>query len=123
MGYTIEWHNKSVLIKYEGTVNLDLLITVRGIISCHPKYNHLKCNISDFLSVTNFILTPKDIELLSTFHLIPSLSNPNLKLILVSDNNDIREKVLLYISLMKNNEWDIKLFDKLEDAKEWCNQE
>jgi hypothetical protein len=29
--------------------------------------------------------------------------------------------VLYYIDLMKINEWEIKLFNNLEESAEWCN--
>lgn len=123
MGYKIEWGNNCIHIKYDGEVTLNDMITVNRLISRDPRYNLLKYNISDFLRVTNLIVSKEDIEQLSSFHFIPSLSNPNLKLCVVSDNIDIREKVSRYIDLMKGNEWRVKLFYNFEDSKEWCNQE
>jgi hypothetical protein len=121
--YELNWGNNCIHIKYKGVVNLDEMIKINGIISRNPQYNYLKFNISDFLSVTSLNVSQKDIEVLSRFHAIPSMSNPNLKLLVVSDNNDIREKVLRYIQLMKDNEWEVALFDQLEDIQELCNQE
>lgn len=122
MGYKIEWGNNCIHIKYDGEVNLNDMIAVNRLISRDSRYNHLKCNTSDFLGVTNLIVSKEDIEQLSSFHFIPSLSNPNLKLSIVSDNIDIREKVFKYIELMKVNEWEIKLFDNLEESQKWENQ-
>lgn len=122
MGYKIDWGENYIHIQYEGEVDLNEMIGMNGLISRNPKYNSLKYNISDFLGVTNLNISKKDIETLSAFHEIPSISNPNLKLVVVSDNNDIREKVLQYINLMKNNEWEVKLFDNLEASMEWGKQ-
>ena len=75
---------------------------INRLISRDSRYNHLKYQISDFLRVTNLMMSEKDIEMLSSFHVIPSILNSNLKLSVVSDNSDIREKVSRYIDLMKS---------------------
>lgn len=121
MGYKIEWCKDCIHIKYDGEVNLNDIIGVNRLISRDSRYNYLKCQISDFSQVKKLIMSEKDIEMLSSFHVIPSMVNSNLKLSVISDNRDIQEKASLYIDFMKDLEWRVKLFNNLEESKEWCN--
>ena len=61
--------------------------------------------------------------MLSSFHVIPSVLNPNLNLYVISDNDDIREKVLSYIDLMKQNEWKVELINNLDELGERCKND
>ncbi len=122
MDKEIFWSDEGVQIKYKGDLYLNDIIAVNRLISNNPKYIFIKYQISDFLGLTSLSMSKKDIESLSEFQVIPTILKPNLKLAVVSDNNDFREKVLEFIDLMKYNDWNIKLFNNLVEAKEWCEE-
>lgn len=122
MDKEIFWSDEGIQIKYKGDLYLNDIIAVNRLISNNPKYIFIKYQISDFLGLTSLSMSKKDIESLSEFQVIPTILKPNLKLAVVSDNNDFREKVLEFIDLMKYNDWNIKLFNNLVEAKEWCEE-
>lgn len=122
MAYKIEWGNNNVHIKYSGDININDLFKVGGLISSDLRYESLSFVISDFLDVKSLIFSELDIKNISTRDAIPSILNPNIKLSVVSNNDNIQEMVMKYIELMKVNEWEIKLFDNLEESSKWGKQ-
>jgi hypothetical protein len=77
--------------------------------------------IYDFKSAKCINLTDKEIHVISALDHSISTWNRNLKLALIGhDNNNINEKILHYIKLMEDNDWDIELFDHPGEAIEWC---
>lgn len=122
MDKRIFWCDEGIHIKHNGDLTLNDILSLNRLISNNPKYASIKYQITDFLGLTSLSMSKKDIESLSEFHVISTLLKPNLKLAIVSDNNDIREKSLKYIDSMKSNEREIKLFDNLVEAKEWCEK-
>lgn len=120
MAYKIEWLEEEGLhVRFNGDVTLNEIFDANRIISNNRRYSTIIYHISDFLETENILMTKKDIESLSTFHVIPTLLNSNLKLSIVSNNPKTQKMVLEYMELMKENEWEIKLFDNLKEALAW----
>ncbi len=122
MSYKIEWVDTGVLIKYNGDININDLFNAGNLITSDLRYDLLNFVISDFLKVKSLKISELDIKHLSTRDVIPSIWNPNIKFAVVSNNMDIQEMVLRYIDFMKVNEWEIKLFNNLDESIEWCTQ-
>lgn len=122
MAYKIEWGENCVHIKYSGNINVNELFKVGGLISSNLNFESLNFVISDFLKVKSLIISELEIKNISSRDTIPSILNPNIKLSVISKNSDIQEMVFKYIELMKVNEWEIKLFDNLEESQKWENQ-
>ena len=122
MTYQINWGNNNVRINYSGEININDLFKVGGLISSDLKYESLNFVISDFLNVKSLIISELDIKNISTRDVIPSILNPNIKLAVVSNNDNIQGMVMKYIDLMSINEWEIKLFDTLEESQKWEKQ-
>jgi len=122
MGYVIDWRDKNVHIKYDGDININDIFKAGSLITGDLRFGLLNFVISDFLKVESIKISELDIKKISTRDVIPSIWNPNIKFSIVSNNRDIQEMVFAYIDLMKVNEWEIKLFDNLEEAIEWCKK-
>ena len=119
MAYKIEWGDNCVHIKYNGDVNISELFSVTAAISGDLRYRLLKRITVNFLEIKSYKISESDIKHISILNAIPSILNPNIKLSVVSNNNEIQEMVLKYIDFMKANEWEIKLFDNIEESMEW----
>ena len=122
MAYKIKWGKNCVHIKYSGNININDLFRVGGLISSNLKYESLNFVISDFLKVTSLTTSELDIKNISTLDAIPSILNPNIKFAVVSNNDNIQGMVMKYIDFMSVNEWEIKIFDALEESMEWGKQ-
>lgn len=124
MSYKLEWKENRVFIHYDSEFELTIneLLEVGSKIINDSRFVFVKCVISNFLNVTHFNLSKSDIKGMTTLHVIPSILNPNLKFAIVFDNADLQESVLHYIDLMKVNEWEIKVFSRLDESIKWCKQ-
>jgi len=122
MNFNIDWSNNNVLITYSGVVGISDLFKISVKITNDPRYASLQSVISDFVRVTILNISDKDIKEMSTLHVIPSILNPNLKFAIISNRAEFQESIFNYIDLMKVNEWQIKLFEHLDESREWINQ-
>lgn len=120
MACKIIWLEEEGLhVKHEGEVSLNDIFEVNRIITNDPRYRLLKYHISDFTGIEDLLMSKKDLESLSDFHVIPTLLYPNLKLLIVSNNPKVQKKVLEYMKFMTSNAWEITLFDNFNKALEW----
>jgi len=119
MAYTIEWGDNCVHVKYNGNVTINELFEVTGAITGNMRYHLLKHITANFLNVKSYTISESDIKHISTLDTIPSILNPNIKFSVVSNNDNIQGMVMKYIDFMKVNEWEIKLFDNLEESQKW----
>ena len=122
MAYTIKWGNNSVLVNYHGNVTINEIFEVTGLITGDLRYQTLTHITSNFSEVTSYTISESDINNLSTLNTIPSILNPNIKLAVVSNKNNIQGMVMKYIDFMKVNEWEIRLFNTLEESQKWGKQ-
>ena len=122
MAYTIEWGKNCVRVNYHENVSIHEIFEVTGLIAGDLRYQMLTHITSDFTEVTGYTISDSDINNLSTLDAIPSILNPNIKLAVVSNKNNIQGMVMKYIDFMKVNEWKIKLFDTIEESQKWGKQ-
>ena len=124
MSYSIERKKNCVYIIYEGEVILDDILEVNGIVTGSSTYDTLKYIIVDYLKVTNLNLSEKDIKIISNFDKNPYIWNSNLRLSIICNKTEIKDKVFSYIEKIKAfTPWEVKTFANLEESKEWCNQQ
>ena len=122
MAYKIEWGKNYVHISYSGNITIHEIFEVTGLIASDLRYQALTHTTSNFIDVTGYTISESDINNLSSLDAIPSILNPNIKLAVVSNNNNIQGMVMKYIDFMSVNEWEIKLFDNLEESMAWGKQ-
>ena len=65
-------------------------------------------------------LSRDEVLIISALDKSASYWNKKLQLACVADDYDTKERVISYIKLMKKSDWQINLFDNLEQAMAWC---
>lgn len=116
MSVEIEWNGHYVYKKYTGNVTPQELKMKDAKVLSDIRFASLSYIISDFLAANHIDFSTDEIITHSKLHGIPSIYNPQLKVILVADKPSIRKKLVLYIENMQTAEWEIKLFKTLEEA-------
>lgn len=116
MSVEIEWNGHYVYKKYTGNVTPQELKMKDAKILSDIRFASLAFIISDFLAVSNIDFSTDEIITHTKLHGIPSIYNPQLKVLLVADKASIRKKLVFYIENMQSTEWEIKLFKTMEEA-------
>ncbi|MBN1651620.1 MAG: hypothetical protein JW857_09835 [Bacteroidales bacterium] len=116
MSVEIEWNGHYVYKKYTGNVTPQELKMKDAKILSDIRFASLAFIISDFLAVSDIDFSTDEIITHTKLHGIPSIYNPQLKVLLVADKASIRKKLVFYIENMQSTEWEIKLFKTMEEA-------
>ncbi len=116
MSCEIEWNSHFVYKKYKGSITPEELKKADAKILSDIRFASLSYILSNFLDVDHIDFSTDEVITHSIGHGIPSIYNPQLKVVLVANKPSIRKKLLLYIKNMKTTEWEIKLFKTLEEA-------
>ena len=123
MPYEIIWEEKTVHIVFNGDFTDDELMRGNLELSGHPNFNAMEYGIFDLLNVENFPVTSQGIQRTAELDAITYVSNPNLKLAIVSNKLVVKGITNMYkvnFAIAGNdNSWETQFFESLEDARKW----
>ena len=119
MSYKYDWTENNVIVTFEGDVKYEDIFHVDGKIIGDSRFNLMIYTIYDFSKVDNFKITKGDIKIFSALNISASIWNKRLKFACIVQNKNIKDTVSIYIDLMKESSWKIKMFNTLEKAIEW----
>ena len=121
MCFKHKWIGNDIIFSFKGEISFDEIEEANCEIYGDSRYDQMTYAIYDFKSAKCINLTNKEIDVISALDNSISTWNRNLKLALIgNDKNSVNERILHYIKLMENNDWDIELFDHPGEAIEWC---
>lgn len=122
MSYKMTWGNAGVYIKFHGKL---VLLDVQGVndsLYSDPRFDDLKYQIADYSDITDIDLSQTDVTVISTLERCASIWNDNLKVAHVATNPVLIQNILDYKVEMEQTNWQIGLFDNLDDAMKWCEE-
>ena len=122
MNYKFKWRSSDVHVIFEGDIYFNDINQSGNRIYGDSRFDLMRYAIFDFYNVKSFNLTTDEVEIISELDISASNWNRRLKLACIANDNFTNEKLLLYVKLMKDNNWNTKLFNNLKEAIEWCNE-
>ena len=124
MPYDMHWEaNEGLHKRFHGT--LSAADVIKSSIELHrdPRFDSLRYSINDFTDVTGISggLDPSALDDLAAASIGASMSNPNLRLLVVTKNATIAELARRYLDAT-GGAWSAEFFPTLEAARAWLAQ-
>lgn len=88
----------------------------------HPEVSGFLYSISDFTDVTGSSLSILGTVKASRYDMKLVKFSPLIKLALISDKRKITDFITIYGKEMEASDWDVKLFESLDQARDWIDQ-
>lgn len=119
MTFNIKWGKKVVHVKFRGKVTSQDLIDANNYLISNSEFENIHNQIFDFLDISEFLITKKDIEIVATMDKAQSEWNKIMKIAIITTDQDVREITQYYIKLMEESGWITRIFDDPIEAQEW----
>lgn len=123
MSYYIEWGRDCVHVKYTGDITSDDVLEVWGKILGNNKYDSLKYITKNFLDISSLNVSEVGFKVLYNFIKTTLTWKKDISLSIIFKENEIPDKGLMNISLLRSFGWNINHFTSLEESTEWCKQQ
>ena len=119
MAYKLIWEEKGVTANFKGTVNdLELSEIVSKFYS-HEKFDFIRYLLISFIGVEKFNITSEALEEVGAMDYAAALSNPDIKVAVVSDNDAILDMFSSYVKAAQGSTWSIRYFGSTNEARKW----
>jgi hypothetical protein len=121
MACEIVWHPKGILFIHSGTVTNEEVENANGIMYGDPRFERIEYQISDYLSVTNNLLTPVDAKVIGTLDSVSSHWNRRkMKIAVVSTDENFFPVIESYFRVITSRAgWEGRVFKTREEAFQW----
>ena len=119
MAHTLTWEPKGVYWKYTGNVSGKEIIKASTEIYGDQRFDNLKYKLVDFSDVESIDISEKEIKQIAFQHAAASLSKSKVKNAIIVDCNSERAAKTFADYLVNHSDWEVRVFDYLEDANEW----
>jgi hypothetical protein len=123
MSYKYDWIENNIIVTFEGDVRYKDIFNVDGKIFGDSRFDLMTYAIYDFSLVSNFNITVDDVKIFSALNQSASMWNRCLKFACITQDKAITDAVSDFMNLLKESNWKIKIFGKLEDAIEWVKKD
>jgi len=119
MPYRYEWKDNYFVTKFSGELNLKEIRECDNIHDGHVNFDNLRYSIWDFSEIDSVNLIEHDINIISAIDHASSISNPNLKILLIINNPDFKPLADMYIDSVKDLPWEVHIFETYDQALKW----
>ena len=120
MSHELSWTGNEVIISFSGDVDFYEITEVDDVIYGDPRFEKQIYQIWDFRRVDSFKISTVEAKVIGGIDRDTSMWNDNIKLAAVSQDQHIIDMTMDYKEVMKDTNWQIRMFDTFDDAYSWC---
>ena len=120
MSYSMSWTENNVLITFEGEVDFHEITEVDDKLYEDIRYDKQSFQIWDFREVNNFNITSIEARVIGVLDKNSSVWNNDIMLACVTTDKHIIEMTLEYKNELKDTNWQVRIFDNMQEAQNWC---
>ena len=121
MPYSVEWKERGAHWKFTGIVTGQEILQADLDLYGDERFDNLSYALFDFSGGTSFALTEKEMKEIAYLDMASTPTNPNIKLAIVASHDVMKKMSGLYAEYMELSPWETKIFDTVEEAKQWLN--
>lgn len=121
MPYRTVWLEKGLEKTASGIVTGCELIASRKELYGDPRFDNVEYILSDYSSAEAIEIAEQDVKIVAFMDGAAAMSNPNCRVAIVSPNNNKIPLANYYTQLSKNSPWQTRVFQTVEQAREWIN--
>ncbi len=122
MSYSTEWETQGVHWRYWDTVSGEELIRSNLEIYGDERFDTMKYQIVDLSRINAFDVTRDQMLKIAAYDRAAALSNPRVKIAVVSRINSVTALARLYHAENIQSPWETRLFETLQEARDWVSQ-
>lgn len=120
MNYEIEWEDGNFIATFNGFVVFSDIIEVDNIMYGDKRFDKMKFQLLDFSNIDSVEITRAQIKIISSLDRSSSIWNNNMKVAIVTNNENLLEITEFYRKSLKDIDWLVETFSNIEDARKWC---
>lgn len=113
------WEKKGLYRKFENKINGEEVLTSNLTIQGDSRFDDIRYVINDFTQIIDFEVSSTDINVIAATDNAASISNPNIKIAIVSSHEPLLTWIKHYCGIMKDAPFDCKIFDNINDTYKW----
>ena len=119
MPYEVIWEGRCAYTRFWGELSAQEYNKAQEVVFADPRFDALRCKISDFLGVTSVSVTEEDVEYLATYNHGPNLTNPNIRFVYVTTDARI---IALIRHAATLSAYELGIFSTLKEARSWGSE-
>ena len=120
MGYELSWESRGLVKRFFGDVTARQFIDAVIESECDARFDGLYHVINDFLAVESFVFTPDDVDYVAAIDKAAAVSNPHIRIAVVTCNPEIIALASQYAE-SPMNAYPTRIFAALADARAWLD--
>lgn len=120
MGYTVQWEGNGLVKKYFGQVIAAELVDPVVATHADERFDRLRYVINDFLDVQGMVVTQQDIDDIAAHDLGAAVTNPNIRVAMVTGEPSIIDLVHRYLRAA-SEVFPTRVFSTMVEARAWVD--
>ncbi len=116
----MSWIGNEVLITFEGDVDFHDITEVDDKIYGDPRYEKQKYQLWDFQQVKTFKVNPVEARVIGVVDKNSAVWNNDIKLAVVATDEHVLNMTLEYREELKDTNWQVRIFESMDEARVWC---
>lgn len=120
MAYQLLWEQHGAVARFEDVVTDSQINAISTTFYGHERFDSIHYFIVDFLGVTTFGVTAEMLERLGAMDRAAALSNPSVKVAIVTNDSNIVVRLAVYETATRGSSWSLCYFRNEDDARSWA---
>lgn len=122
MSYINNWEKNGLYRVFENTTSGEEVLSSNFAIQGDPRFDEIRYVINHFTNITDFVVTDSDISKIAIFDNVASISNPHLKIAIVTTYEPLLVFINKYCEQMHDSTFECKIFGNVDDACKWASE-
>ncbi|MBL4939832.1 MAG: hypothetical protein JKY16_06130 [Lutibacter sp.] len=120
MSFKIKWKGANIIISFYGNLIYQDFYDANNLIYGDARFSLMEYQIADFSKIEKFEFTKEEIKIISTLEKSSSIWNNNVRLAIITSNEEYLRAIHPYLEAMKLTNWKIKIFENIIEGEKWC---
>lgn len=122
MPHNIIWEETGTVWQFSGSVDSDEIFKAGLEYRQDPRSEGKRYRICDFLTIDDIEVTSDEALLIASLDESYAQKNPNVKVAVVAKLRMMKRMANFYVIGLQRSSWDARLFDNLEEARNWISE-
>ena len=117
-----KWEEKGLCRQFTNKISGEEVLKMNLKLQGDSRFDDIRYVINDFTEIVDFDFSDIDIQKISVMDQAASMSNPNIKIAIVSTLEPLLVWIKLYCESMKGSPYKCEIFDHIDNAHKWASE-
>lgn len=123
MPHSNSWEEKGLCRIFTDKVSAEEVLKSNLSLHGDKRFDSIKYVINDFTRITDFEISDRGISTIVAVDNAAAITNPNIKIAIVSTYEEFLSWVELYVESMKGTPLECQIFADIDSAYRWVSEE